>query len=70
MTALSKVEAVLYLLKSLLCQVNSLQVFSFVDIMQGHIVDDKCVEMKFFIFINRVLDGVYGASCGLLLAVE
>ena len=70
MTALSKVEAVLYLLKSLLCQVNSLQVFSFVDIMEGHIVDDKSVEMKFFIFINRVLDGVYGAGSGLLLAVE
>ena len=49
---------------------NGLQVFSFVNVVEGHIVDDKSVEMKFFVFIYRVLDGVDGAGCGLLLAVE
>lgn len=49
---------------------NGLQVFSFVDVVQSHIVDDKSVEMKFFVFIYCVLDGIDGAGRGLLLAVE
>ena len=49
---------------------NGLQILSLVDVMEGNIVDDQGVKMKFFILINSVLDSVDGACCGLLLTVE